>query len=67
MSFSKKMSMVIRNESDGEGKVLTFEEVKDEPGSSKNLHIFGIAPALSHGESHHGGGGDTNKHGENSL
>lgn len=30
VSVGKKLSMVVRNESDGQGKVVTFEEVNEE-------------------------------------
>ena len=46
LSFSRKVSVVVRQESEGKGKVLTFEEVEG-VGSNKNLNIFGIAPAIN--------------------
>jgi hypothetical protein len=44
LSFSKKVSVVMREESDGGGKVVTFEEIKED---NKNMNIFGIAPAIN--------------------
>ncbi|CDW91170.1 saicar synthase-like protein [Stylonychia lemnae] len=47
-SSYRKVSMVVRTESEGNGKVVVFQEIKEElPNRQNSLNIFGVSPSIN--------------------
>lgn len=42
---NRKVSVVVRRESEGQGKVVMFEEIKED--NSKLPNIFGVSPSIN--------------------